>query len=147
VEATWKGGSTWYHGRIAKVHSDGTYDIDYDDGTKDTRIKEKAVREVPSTVTPVKSDAPTSGSGPKFKVGDKIEGKWKNLAWYPGRIAQAHSDGVYDIDYDDGFKETRIAADLVRVIAGPSLPTPAPAPVSPSGSVSALFKVGDRIQG
>ena len=35
--------------------------------------------------------------------------------YYPGKITQERRDGTFDIDYDDGMKETGVSRDLIRV--------------------------------
>ena len=34
--------------------------------------------------------------------------------WSPGKITRDHGDGTYDVEYDDGDLEERVAVDLVR---------------------------------
>ena len=36
--------------------------------------------------------------------------------YYPGRISKDHGNGTYDIDYDDGEKEFKVAATLIRAL-------------------------------
>ncbi|OQR88598.1 hypothetical protein ACHHYP_06727, partial [Achlya hypogyna] len=109
VEAKYKG-RTFYPGKIAKVHSNGTYDIDYDDGEKEKKVHKDLVRVV-------KMGSPKKNTA--LKVGTKVEARYKGKSkYYPGKIAKAHSDGSYDIDYDDGEKEKRIEMDLIRVLGG-----------------------------
>ena len=46
VEARYRGrGTKFYRGRVVRVNSDGTLDIDYDDGDKEVGIAEEHVRE------------------------------------------------------------------------------------------------------
>ena len=49
-----------------------------------------------------------------LREGDKCEAKYKGRKWYPGKVRREHSDGSFDIDYEDGEKEKRVEADLVR---------------------------------
>jgi hypothetical protein len=38
--------------------------------------------------------------------------------YYPARIDRAHADGTYDVEYDDGDHEIRVAAALIRLPPG-----------------------------
>lgn len=38
VKTNFKGKGRWFDSRIRSVNSDGTYDIDYDDGEKDNGV-------------------------------------------------------------------------------------------------------------
>lgn len=44
VEANYRGQGKWYPGDIIREHPDGTVDIDYDDGERETRVKRDSVR-------------------------------------------------------------------------------------------------------
>ena len=65
---------------------------------------------------------PRGGSGggrdvsvPKFRRGERIEARYRGRAkYYRGRIGRERGDSLYDIDYDDGESETRVAAHLIR---------------------------------
>jgi len=46
VEADWKNYGTFYPGKVKDVNKDGTYDIKYDDGFTEKRVKMKNVNEV-----------------------------------------------------------------------------------------------------
>ena len=82
------------------VHAD-------DDGEQETRVLEEYIR-------------PRGGGGrevsvPKFRRGERIEARYRGRAkYYRGRISRERGDSLYDIDYDDGESETRVAAHLIR---------------------------------
>ena len=44
VEANFKGRGMWYSGKIARDRGDGTYDISYDNGDSERRVKESLIR-------------------------------------------------------------------------------------------------------
>ena len=52
------------------------------------------------------------GGGRKFNVGDHIEGNYRGIGWYSGRItavSELHGEFYYSVHYDDnvnffGFK-------------------------------------------
>ena len=54
-------------------------------------------------------------SVPKFRRDERVEARYRGRAkYYRGRIARERGDSLYDIDYDDGESETRVAAHLIR---------------------------------
>eukprot|EP00759_Apiculatamorpha_spiralis_P005705 PhF_6_TR13403/c0_g1_i1/m.21323/K10590/TRIP12; E3 ubiquitin-protein ligase TRIP12 len=57
MEATWKGGSRYYQGKIANVNPDGTYAIQFDDGDFEPNAQ-------PATIRMVGSGSPTSPAPP-----------------------------------------------------------------------------------
>ncbi|RHY27943.1 hypothetical protein DYB32_006415 [Aphanomyces invadans] len=91
VEARFGGNDKFYPGTIARVHGDGSVDIEYADGDRETRVPSRYVR--------------VSASKAKTQPSDK---------YFPGKIARVHSDGTVDIHYADGDKESRVIASLVR---------------------------------
>jgi len=55
------------------------------------------------------------GSLENLREGDRVEGNYRNHQfWYAGTISCCHEDGTYDIDYDDGESELRVARNLIR---------------------------------
>ena len=46
VEAKFRGKSKWYKGKITKHNPDGTYNIEYDDGDTELRVKSDHVRAI-----------------------------------------------------------------------------------------------------
>ena len=150
------------------VHSDGSFDIDYDDGEEENmvakdlvRMKGKNTKAVSATTSDelVRSEALSAEAGvaaqlasmplaaaeadvsPRIEVGSKVEANYRGKGrFYPGRIALVNGDGTFDVDYDDGEKETRVAAALIRAkdVDHQS--------VSPRGD-SAKIEVGDKVEG
>ena len=123
VEAQYKGRSKYYPGRIARVREDGTYDIDYDDGEKETRVREDLIRSLekrsssPSRRDGKKDEASDSERDGAIEVGTRVEARYKGRSkYYPGEVVRVRSDGTYDIDYDDGEKEQRVALELIKVL-------------------------------
>ena len=61
------------------------------------------------------SSARGGGGGASFEEGDKVEAKYRGRSkLYKGRITRDRGDGTFDIDYDDGEKETRVAEELIK---------------------------------
>ncbi len=44
MEADYRGKGRFYTGRIVRDRGDGTFDIDYDDGEKESRVAEEKIR-------------------------------------------------------------------------------------------------------
>lgn len=108
VEARWKGGS-WYKGTVSAIAADGTYSINYDDGDKESGVKESNIK-----LQAAAAPAPAAAAG--FKVGDKVDAHWKGgQVWWKGTISKVNADGTYNINFDDGDKESNIPAISVRV--------------------------------
>lgn len=112
VKARFKRGTKWFTGKITRAHSNGTYDIKYDDGDIETRV-EKSYVEAELT-KPEKEPAATKNG---FEVGDKVSARYKTgQKWFPGKIAKVRTDGTFDILYDDGDEETRVTSDRLEAI-------------------------------
>src|SRR5204863_20230 len=111
VEGRYRGREKWYPGVVTRVNSDGSYDIDYDDGEKETRVRREYVRLIEvygSSRSPKKSSTLN-----KLRVGAKVKARYRGRdKWFPGVISNDREDGTYDIDYDDGEKETRVRPEL-----------------------------------
>ncbi|TYZ67842.1 hypothetical protein PybrP1_002933, partial [[Pythium] brassicae (nom. inval.)] len=142
IEAQYKGKSKFYPGVISRCRLNGTYDIDYDDGEKETGVATELIRSKESSsgdskkraplkegdkkggsASPAKKASDTSEDeqkpARKLKEGDKVEAQYKGKSkFYPGVISRCRLNGTYDIDYDDGEKETGVAAELIRLKAG-----------------------------
>ena len=51
-----------------------------------------------------------------FDEGDVIEARYKNgNKWFKGKISRVHSDGTYDVEYDDGDREKYIPSANIRL--------------------------------
>merc|ERR1719230_2458315 len=111
VEARYRGKSRYYPGRIAHVHRDGSCDIDYDDGEKESRVEPSLIKALEPAGRGGRRD------DDKLEAGTKIEARYRGKSrYYPGTIARAHLDGTYDIDYDDGEKEMGVERALINVL-------------------------------
>ena len=102
----------YYPGRISRDRGDGTFDIDYDDGEKETRVLEEYVKS---------AGGGGDDGGGGMRVGESIEARYRGRSkYYPGKIGRVHSDGTFDIDYDDGEKERGVQRHLIRSMERPS---------------------------
>jgi PUB domain/EF-hand domain pair/Histone methyltransferase Tudor domain 1 len=141
VEARYKGRTRYYSGVVRRAHRDGTYDIDYDDGEKESSVDAELVRLL---------DSNSSSSGTKsatatvhkpavleLREGDKIEARYKGRErWCAGTINRVNRDGSYDINYDDGERELGVAAELVRLVGT----------TSAKADVTVQLREGDKIE-
>ena len=110
IEASYRGKGKYYAGKIARDNKDGTYDVDYDDSEKETKVEEKLIRLLGGVPT-------TPAVAIRLAEGNKIEANYHgNGKYYPGKIARDNKDGTYDVDYDDGEKETRVEEKLIRLV-------------------------------
>uniref|UniRef100_K3WN12 Tudor domain-containing protein n=1 Tax=Globisporangium ultimum (strain ATCC 200006 / CBS 805.95 / DAOM BR144) TaxID=431595 RepID=K3WN12_GLOUD len=115
VEAQYKGKSKFYPGVISRCRLNGTYDIDYDDGEKETGVAAELIRSLSKTAMRVDDSDDDRKSAKKFREGEKVEAQYKGKSkFYPGIISRCRLNGTYDIEYDDGEKETGVAAELIR---------------------------------
>ena len=102
--AQFKGKGKFYPGKISRVNSDGTVNVDFDDGDKDRYVNMKSVKLEESSDTEddrgrgrsrnrsrsrSTSRSRSSSSSSDFEKGDKIEARYKGKSkYYPGKIAR-----------------------------------------------------------
>ncbi|CAK4884486.1 unnamed protein product, partial [Aphanomyces euteiches] len=104
VEARYKRRQKYYKSKIARVRLNGTYDIEYDDGEKETNVDKEMIRPLPDLI-----------EIQHFEEGDAVEAQYDGKSrFYPGMITRCRLDGSYDIKYDDGDVETFVAPELIR---------------------------------
>eukprot|EP00940_MAST-03C_sp_MAST-3C-sp2_P002666 g2666.t1 len=97
VEARYRGRKRWKRGFITLVRGDGSYDIEYDDGTTEECVEVELVRYV------------------RFYFGERVLARFDGRKrWLPGKIDRVHNDGTLNIRYDNGETENRIEAGMVR---------------------------------
>merc|ERR1712100_602174 len=128
VEARYGGESKWYKGKISTVNRDGTYDVLYEDGDKERKVKKSLIRRLgggkkKSSKKPWESDADNGSDDDDgdFERGDKVEARYGGKTkWYKGKISMVRSDGTYDVLYEDGDKERNVKKSLIRKIGGRS---------------------------
>ena len=73
------GRSKFYPGRIERDRGDGTYDVFYDDGEKETRVLEEYIKAEDggsSDEERKRDDGSDRGRG-RMRVGDKIEARYR----------------------------------------------------------------------
>ncbi len=121
VECDYRGRGKFYPGKISRDRGDDTYDIDYDDGERETRVSKRLIRKKDRSRS--RSRSPRGGG--RLREGDKIEADYRGRGkFYPGKIDRDRGDDTYDIAYDDGERETRVAKRLIRKKGGSRSPSP-----------------------
>lgn len=96
VEGRFGGREKWYSAVVSRIGKQGTVDLDYDDGDKETCVPVHLVRNL-------------------FEAGEAVAARFGGgNNFNPGHIAERRSDGSYDVEYDDGTRETRVDASLIR---------------------------------
>ena len=139
VEARYRGRSKKYPGKISRVHADGTFDVSYDDGESETRVEARLI----TALGGGGSDSDRASSD-KLREGDKVEARYRGREkYYPGKIDRDRRDGTYDIAYDDGERETRVEARLIRKKRGSSRSRSRSRSRSPSRG---RMRVGTRVE-
>ncbi len=122
IIGNWKGGKSWYPGKILKIESNKIH-VEYNDGDKELIDDLKKIQP-DKNVKAVKIS--------KLAVGDKIKARWKGgVPWYTGTITELSKEKV-NVLYDDG--DTEWVGDLTLIKKIKLL------------KISKL-KVGDRIRG
>jgi len=70
VEANWNSEGTWYPGKIAVSHGDGTYDIAYDDGDSEEKVSASDIRQIMASskadAAPAAADGVTAATASSF---------------------------------------------------------------------------------
>ena len=150
VEARYGGRSKWYKGKISMVHSDGTYDVLYEDGDKERKVKKSLIRKLGGDDRKKKSsfggrsDDEDSGD---FERGDKVEARYGGRSkWYKGKISMVHSDGTYDVLYEDGDKERKVKKSLIRKLGGDGLKKKSSFGGRSDDEDGADFERGDKVE-
>ena len=122
VEARSRGGTRWLPGSVSRVHRDGSYNIDFENGDRERDIPENHVRHIGRSRSDRDTDRELGGIHDTRQrklaasVGDRVEARFHGRsAWRRGEVTKVHSDGTYDIVYADGQREKRVDPDLVRL--------------------------------
>ena len=124
VEARFGGRDKWYKGKITYARSDGTFDILYEDGDTERRVKKRLIRPLKGSSSSRRSRSRSTSrdrDDGKLKEGMKVEARFGGRdKWYKGKITYARSDGTFDILYEDGDTERRVKKRLIRPLKGSS---------------------------
>ncbi|CAM9362982.1 unnamed protein product, partial [Ascophyllum nodosum] len=115
VEARYRGRPRYFPGRIARVARDGSCDIDYDNGEKESMVKPSLIKTLASDYSREKNVGDKRNE--RLQEGMKVEARYKGRSrFYPGKISKLHRNGTFDIDYDSGKKEQMVDASLIKSV-------------------------------
>jgi hypothetical protein len=135
VEANYRGRGRFFPGKIRRDRGDGTFDIDFDDGESELRVKEADIRLLENH----SRSSPIRRSQTRLEEGMKVEGNNRGRGrFFPGRIKRDRGDGTYDIDYNDGEQESRVKEEDIRALGGGSTNT---------NGASGKFNEGAKVEG
>lgn len=159
VEAKFRGrGSRWYKGRISDVKTDGTFDVDYDDGDRDTGLHADSIRLKVAKQQSKRStqESDTSKRNVKIVVGTKVESRYRGKSmFYPGKISRVRLNGTFDVDYDDGSKEMGVCGEMIKLIDtdldesdgdSASMSVSSGSSATPSTKETTVFDQGDLVE-
>ena len=125
VEAKYKGGSKWYKGKVIRDRGYGEFDIEYEDGDREARVKEENIRLLDSGDRDDDYRSPSRRAA-KIEEGSKVEAKYKGGSkWYKGKVIRDRGYGEFDIEYEDGDREARVKEENIRLLDVSGRRTPA----------------------
>ena len=124
VLARYKGKKKWYPGTVMKRNDDGTYEIMYDDGDKESGVSADFVKaaEVVASDEAAPAPAPAARAAKVFEKGTKIEALYKGKKnWYAGVVDRYDAESeTYDVTYDDGEVEKGVKQENIARAPGDS---------------------------
>jgi hypothetical protein len=112
VEARHGGGVEWYAGKIVRIRTNGSYDIKYEDGDKEQKVKRDFIR-LPGIKGP---DELAQGMPVEVKEGET----YKNATVVKVRVYERGGKRLvmYDVVYEEsGTKEKKVERDRIRLSA------------------------------
>ena len=83
-------------GKITNCRGDGTFDITYDDSTRETLVEEVRIQFF------LKNGSEFEPTTAPIEAGSKVEVDYRGRGrWYSGKVTNCHGNDKYDIKYDD----------------------------------------------
>ena len=96
VECRYGRGSQFFPGRVESIGSDGTFEIVYDDGDKESGVVRRRLKQ--------------AGERQIFKlsVDEAVDAKCssQNDEVMPGRVVRIDGENVYEVEFESGKRET-----------------------------------------
>merc|ERR1719498_1166095 len=112
VEARYRGKSRYYPGKISRDRGDGTYDIDYDDCERESRVSEELIRSLESGGGG-RDSSPSRRT--RLEEGMQVRANYRGKGkYFARRIKRDNRDGTYDIAYDDCDREMGVREEDIR---------------------------------
>ena len=96
VEAYFRPENKWYPATVHSPNDDGTYNVDYDDEYFEPDLPANLVRPLKRR----KVAAPPAAGA--YQIGDRVEARYMDGNWFPGKVKTCHKEGTYAIKFDDG---------------------------------------------
>jgi hypothetical protein len=82
---------------------------DNQNGDKESQVKEENIR--------LSESSKNVSVVVRLQVGDYVEANYRSEGkYYPGKIKAVRQDGTYEIDYDDGDKESQVKEENIRLL-------------------------------
>lgn len=139
VKAKFRGGETYYDGKIAGLLPDGTYHIIYDDSDEERGVTEDRIVCLEERAPSATSSITSAGTTPSqqgaikrfdnvYKLGDKVEALYYGgSTWYKGEVKGfAYNDAkksfVYEVAYEDGEREKQVLETNIRLQGVENIP-------------------------
>merc|ERR1712100_182653 len=134
------GKSKWYKATVMKVNKSSfggpsrwTYDLKYDDGDREQRVKRSLIRVPSSGKKKKKKKGRDSGSEmeddeeepEELEIGMAVEARYGGKSkWYKGTVMKVNKSSfggparwTYNLKYEDGDREQRVKRGLIRVLS------------------------------
>lgn len=109
VEARYNGKEKYFKAQIMNIRYNGTYDLKYEDGSKERAVEVKFLQQFST-----RKDEPESTA--LFRKGMAVQVNYRKLGnWYSGVISCERTDGTYNIEYDGGGSEIRVSEDRIKL--------------------------------
>jgi hypothetical protein len=108
---------------VSKVNSDGTINVDFDDGDKDRFVDPASFKILGGGGGSDTEDDQRSSSkkGSGLRAGEKVKAQFKGKGrFYPGKIVKENRNGTYNVLFDDGDKDNEVELASIERIAGTS---------------------------
>ena len=137
VEARFQGSAEYYPGVLTAARPGiGTYDVEFDDGDVEVCVDEVDVRvsNLPKTprqaaaargveieLAPLSRVVAVPSDAASVAVGAHCEAKWTDpdsgkSDFFDGRVAVAHADGTFRVDFDDGDVAEHVRLQDLRLV-------------------------------
>ena len=108
VEARFGGGEQWFPGTVTCALGNGTYDVRYDDGDKESGVSAVNLR------TRLAASSSEQIAERPFALEESVKVRYKGgRTQYPGKIHRIRVNGTYDIFYADGDMEEYVTVDMI----------------------------------
>lgn len=114
IEVNYHGQGVWYRGHLVKERKDGTVDVAYDDGDKESAVTLDRIR--PLQQQAAQQEQRQQQQQVVMRIGDRVAANYQGQGrYYPGVIKKVWRENrFFDVLYDDGDEERKIPAEYVH---------------------------------